>query len=246
MYIGATDRITLNTLISSTGLQLQNIHYAYTGEFKINDGISWKSYSSSIILAKVDFACAICDGFNQYIQSIADEFEIDRVYDVTNYCFYVKLSGGNWSQVTSADYDFYQKTILGVLFNVSRQSSGSSLNGSLQVQSEVNDELYSKLNNHVHTTWENYETIGGLTLDYNPALRMANLYGYISIKVTTSDLLLYSIPPGYRPLANIHTLAHSNIQYPTILNVNHSTGDVNVRSTNSSVRTVDVNLMWRY
>ena len=239
----------MNTLISSTGLQLQNIHYAYdfnlNNKFLVNDGISWKSYSSTVILSLVGFACAVCDGFNQYIRTIADNLEIITVYDTSRDCFYQK-SGNTWGQVTSADYDFYQKTILGVLFNVSRQSSGSSLNGSLQVQSEVNDELYSKLNNHVHTTWENYETIGGLTLDYNPALRMANLYGNISINVTTSDLLLYNIPPGYRPLANIHTLAHSNIQYPTILNVDHSTGDVNVRSTNSSVRTVDVNLRWRY
>ena len=260
LYIGSLDTITLNTLISSTGMQIQNIHYAYDGTFKINVGISWKSYDSSIILKNVDFASAVCDGFNQSMIPALNAFEIDVIYDLSEYCFYKKNSNNSWVEIQPSDYDYYQKTIVKALFVTTTLDYSSSLDGSVLLQSDVNNELYNRIDSkanssHTHTSseitglsnWEEYESLGGIVLEYNTALRLVHFYGTHTFNVSTNEIAIFDpIPVEYRPKGDKIELCHHNLNYPTMVRVDASDGVAYVHSTNSSAREISFDMMWRY
>lgn len=159
LWLGGTDNLTLNTVITTTGLLFTNIYYAYdenSNKFQINDGIIWIEYDGNAILNYVEFACVVTVGFNYTKKSLVQSWGINRVYDLADNCFYEYYSN-SWHQLTNPSYDYYCNQTLLKLFPASPKDYNSSLTGELQIQYDINRELYNQINSkspstHTHTS----------------------------------------------------------------------------------------------
>ena len=216
LWIGATDSHTLNDVITMYGVKLANIHYAYhNNNYYVNDGSSWVQYDTDIIEDTVEFESGVCNSFNSDVQSIAENLDLIRVYDLSQSCFY-EYSTGSWNIVTSMDY--YNKVTFATLFNAVSVPYGSELSTvNLHSQTEVNHEIYNQISNKQDKLSKTTSSATAYTTNIDSGTFNLSKYGNLVIldfdfthKMNSSDVSLdrmvaNGIPSEYRPSGTIGT-----------------------------------------